>query len=149
METRARKRIVAGAVVLALTALGATLLVACGGSEPAASGTPATIAVTPVAETGTAVDAKVGDSVVVSLDANATTGFEWAFTAGDTFTIESSKYVPDPNPSGMSGAGGTQVVTLTVTKAGTSDLTGTYAQSWNSPSPDAGPDFSMTVTSTE
>ena len=41
------------------------------------------------------------------------------------------------------------LVTLTVTEAGTSDLTGIYAQSWNSPSPDARPDFSMTVTSTE
>lgn len=147
MDTRARKKIAAGALALALTALGAVVLVACGGSS--GGGTPETIAITPEAQTGTTVDAKVGDTVVVTLAANATTGFEWSFTGGDTFTIASSEYVPDPNPSGLAGKGGSQVVTLEVTKAGTSDLTGVYAQSWNSPSPDAGPDFSMTVTSTD
>ena len=73
--------------------------------------------------------------MVVSLDANATTGYEWQFTAGDTFTIEKSEYVPDPNPENVAGAGGTQVVTLKVTKAGTSDLTGTYVRPWETPSP--------------
>jgi predicted secreted protein len=147
MDTRARKKIAAGALALALTALGALVLVACGGSG--GGGTPQTIAITPEAQTGATVDAKVGDTVVVTLDANATTGYEWSFIGGDTFTIVSSEYVPDPNPSGLAGKGGSQVVTLEVTKAGTSDLTGVYAQSWNSPSPDAGPDFSMTVTSTD
>jgi hypothetical protein len=45
----------------------------------------------------------------------------------------------------VDAAGGTQIVPLDVTKAGTSDLTGMYRQQWNSPSPDAQPDFSMTV----
>ena len=111
------------------------LLAGCGSGEPAAQSSPATIKVAPTAPTGTTVDAKVGDTVVVSLDANATTGYEWQFTAGDTFTIVSSKYVPDPNPDNLAGKGGTQVVTLKVTKAGTSDLTGQYVRSWETPSP--------------
>ena len=143
METRARRRLVAGAVALALAALGTTVLAGCGGGDPA------TVEVTPAAQTGTTVEASVGDTVVVSLDANATTGYEWAFVAGDTFTIESSEYVPDPNPSGLSGSGGTQVVKLKVTKAGSSELTGTYARSWETPAPDAKPDFTMTVTGQE
>ena len=79
------------------------------------------------------VDAAVGDTIVVSLEANPTTGFTWKFTAGDTIEIVSSKYVPDPDSDEMAGAGGTEVVTVKVTKAGASDLTGTYRQQWNSP----------------
>ncbi len=148
METLRRKRIglvCAGALAAAL--LAAAALAACGsstggGASPAA---PKTIEITPVAQTGTTVEAAVGDTIVVSLDANATTGYSWALTAGDTFTIESSKYVPDPSPSNVAGSGGTQIVTLKVTKSGTSDLTGTYRQQWNSPSPGAQPDLSLTV----
>ena len=68
---------------------------------------------------------------------------------GDTFTIEKSEYVPDPNPDQLAGKGGAQVVTLKVTKAGESDLTGTYARSWSTPAPGAGPDVTVTVESTE
>ena len=143
MKTRARRRLAAGAVALALTALGAMLLAGCGG------GGSVSIDITPATQTGTTVEARVGDTVVVSLDANATTGYEWAFTAGDTFTIESNEYVPDPNPSGLTGSGGTQVVTLKITTSGSSELTGTYARSWETPSPDAKPSFSMTVTGLE
>lgn len=136
---------VAGSVAALTVALAAAGLVAgCGGS----SGTPAggkTIEVTPAAQTGTTVEAAVGDTVVVSLEANATTGYEWQFTPGDTFTIETSEYVPSPAPSNMVGVGGTQVVTLKVTKAGSSDLLGFYVRPWETPSPSPAPDFQMTV----
>jgi inhibitor of cysteine peptidase len=154
METRRNARI----GVLRLGALAAAVLLAAaslaacgssgGGSGGASPAAPRTIKVAPVAKMGFVADAAVGDTVVVSLDANPTTGFTWKFTGGDTFEIVSSKYVADPNPDGLAGAGGTQVVTLKVTKAGTSDLTATYRQQWNSPSPDAKPDFSMTIDST-
>ena len=117
MELRGRKRIKAGVAALALTVLGATLLVACGGSGGSVS-----IEVTPATQTGTTVEAKVGDTLVVSLDANATTGYEWAFTAGDTFTIESSQYQEGAHPEGVVGAGGTQIVKLRVTRSGSSEL---------------------------
>ncbi len=132
------------AVLLAVAVAAAGLLAACGGRTRLPAGAK-TIEVTPVAETGTTVEAAVGDKVVVSLEANATTGYEWQFTAGDTFAIESSEYVPDPNPSGMAGAGGTQVVTLKVTEAGSSDLLGFYVRPWETPSPDPQPDFQMTI----
>ena len=129
--------------------LAAALLAACGGSgggsDDGSPAAPKTIETTPVARTGTTVDAAVGDTIVVSLDANPTTGYTWEFTAGDTFDIVSSQYQEGTHPEGVLGAGGTQIVTLKVTKAGASDLTGMYRQQWNSPSPDAQPDFSMTV----
>jgi inhibitor of cysteine peptidase len=152
METRRTTRIglLCVGVLAVATVLGAATLGACGGSggdESASPATPKTIEITPAAQTGTTVDAAVGDTVVVSLEANPTTGYTWELTPGGTFDIVSSKYVADPNPDELAGKGGTQVVTLKVTKAGTSDLTGMYRQAWSSPSPDAQPDFSMTVQS--
>ncbi len=138
---------VAGSVVLLTAAVAAAgLLAACGGSGGGASPAAAkTIEVTPVAATGTTVEAAVGDTVVVNLEANATTGYEWQFTAGDTFVIDKSEYVPSPAPSSMVGTGGVQVVKLKVTKAGSSDLLGYYARPWETPSPSPRPDFQMTV----
>ena len=153
METRRRTRmgVLCVGSLAAAVLLAAALLAACGGSgggsDDGSPAAPKTIETTPVARTGTTVDAAVGDTIVVSLEANATTGYSWEFSAGDTFEIVSSEYVPDPNPSNLAGAGGTQLVTLKVTTAGSSDLTGTYRQQWSSPSPGAQPDFSMTVQS--
>jgi len=136
-------------VLAAAALLVAASLAACGSSDDGSDGgspaAPKTIEITPVAQTGTTVEAAVGDTIVVSLEANPTTGYTWRFTAGDTFEIASSKYVADPNPEELAGVGGAQVVTLTVTKAGTSDLTGMYRQQWNAPSPGGQPDFSLTV----
>ena len=135
---------------MALAVLAGALLVACGGNgEPAGSASGATLRISSEPGDATTVESRVGDTVVVSLDANATTGYAWTFAAGDTFTIESSDYVPDPNPSGLAGSGGTQVVTLKITRVGSSELSGVYARSWETPSPDAASDFSMTVTGIE
>jgi predicted secreted protein len=129
-------------LMLALMALlSAALLASCGGSSAA----PKTIELTPVVLTGSTIDAAVGDTIIVNLKANATTGFAWTFTAGDTFEIVSSNYAADPNPPGTTGAGGKQIVTLKVTKIGASDLRGTYRQPWNPVPPGASPDFIMTV----
>jgi predicted secreted protein len=146
MGTGGRRGIAVGAALLALAALGAALPAGCGG-EPAEPSSPRTIEVAPTAPAGTTVDAAVGDTVVVSLVANATTGYEWQFTAGDTFTIEKSEYVPDPNPDGLAGSGGTQVVTLKVTEAGTSDLTGVYVRPWETPSPSPEAETTVTIVS--
>ena len=145
MDRGRRRRFVAGAAVLALAALGAALLAGCG-----SEGAPGqTVRLSPDPKGTTSVAVKVGDTVILSFTANATTGYAWTFTGGDTFTIEKSEYVPDPNPDQLAGKGGAQVVTLKVTKAGESDLTGTYAPSWETPSPGSGPDVTVTITSAE
>jgi len=128
MESGTRRGSTAGAAALALAALAVAFLAGCGSG---ASGT--SVRLTPPAKGSTSVAAKVGDTVVLVFEANPTTGYEWTFTPGDTFTIEKSVYVPDPNPDNLAGKGGTQVVTLKVTKAGTSDLSGVYARSWETP----------------
>ena len=148
MERGARRRLVASAAVLALAALGAALLAGCGG-EAAEPSSPATVRATVPAKADVTVHASVGDTVIVTLDANSTTGYEWTFIGGDTFSIEESEYVPDPNPDQLAGKGGAQVVTLLVTKAGESDLLGTYARSWETPSPGTGPDTTVTIDSVQ
>ena len=144
MESGMRRGFTAGAAALALAALGVALLAGCG-----SSGAATTVRLTPPSKGSTSVTARVGDTVVLVFEANPTTGYEWTFTPGDTFTIESSKYVPDPNPDNLAGKGGTQVVTLKVTRAGGSDLTGVYARSWETPSPGAAPDVTVTVKSAD
>jgi predicted secreted protein len=146
MRIEATRHAAGWVAALVVAAVAASLLAGCGGGGSEATSTPKTIELTKV-ETGTTLDANVGDTVVMHLDANATTGYSWEFTAGDTFTIETNDYVPDPNPSGLAGKGGSQVVKLKVTKAGQSDLTGTYRHQWETPSPDAAPDFTMTIVS--
>jgi len=151
MKTTTTHRSLGIRLVAALALAGAALALGCGSGEPAEQGSPRTIAVTPPAGgTRTMVEAGVGDVVVVSLEANPTTGYEWTFTAGDTFTIEKSKYMADPRPEEVAGGGGIQVVTLPVTRPGVSDLRGTYARSWESPEPGrAGPDATVTIDSSD
>jgi predicted secreted protein len=132
--------------VLALAALGAALLAGCGSGASSDDGQ--VIKLSPEPKGSTSVSAKVGDTVILSFAASATTGYQWTFTGGDTFTIEKSEYVADDNPENLAGAGGTQVVSLKVTEAGESDLTGTYARDWETPAPGAGPDVTVTVRST-
>ena len=148
MVDRTRRGRKARAAAAALAALAVALLAGCGGGEPAEQSSPRTITVAPTAPAGTTVEANVGDTVIVSLDANATTGYEWQFTGGDTFTIEKSEYVPDPNPDDLAGAGGKEVVTLKVTRAGTSDLTGVYVRPWETPSPSPAAQMTVTVVGT-
>ena len=134
---------VMGLVTVTL-AVAAALVAACGDG-----GSGQTVRLSPEPGDTTSVEVKVGDTVVLELEANPTTGYEWTFTAGDTFVIEKSEYEPDPNPEELVGKGGTQTVTLKVTKTGTSDLTGTYARSWETPPADAQPDLTVTITSEE
>lgn len=145
MAMRTRAVLAAGAAALVLAAL--VLGAGCGSGDPAEQSSPRTITVAPSAPAGMTVDAAVGDTVVVSLAANATTGYGWQFTAGDTFTIEKSEYVPDPDPEGLAGAGGTQVVTLKVTAAGSSDLSGVYVRAWETPSPSPAAEVTVTIDS--
>ena len=125
MERSRRRGFAAGAAVLALAALGAALLAGCGSGEPAEASSPATIRV----DAGRRRPARPWtprSATPWSCRSRRTPrpGYEWTFTAGDTFTIEKSEYVPDPNPDQLAGKGGAQVVTLKVTKAGESDLDG-------------------------
>jgi len=78
----------------ALSLLLAATLIACGGS----TGDGTTIELT-AADSGSARPAKVGDDIVVSLEANPTTGYSWQLAPGlDKLSWEGDAPVmPDAN----------------------------------------------------
>jgi len=71
-----------------------------------------------------------GGSVVVSLTANATTGFQWQSAIADAAIAEitATRYVTDPAPPGMVGVGGFHVLTIQGKAAGETTLELAYAR---------------------
>lgn len=128
----------AGALVLAV-ALVALALVGCG-SDSEDPGTDTTAppndgADIPVADltltesdNGGAFTVSVGDTIVVTLEGNITTGYEWttALSAEDatllTAASEEGVYTPDPVEGDIVGSGGEFTFTFTATAAGQADL---------------------------
>lgn len=74
--------------------------------------------------------------MVVSLEGNPTTGYEWSGTVsvGDavSMTEEDWTYVPDDETGTTDGAGGTYYVTLHPEHAGQAIVSFSYARSWES-----------------
>ena len=77
----------------------------------------ATIEVTS-AEDGTSIEADVGDTILLRLADNPTTGYGWEFepVTGDSLVLTNSGYEPS---SGAMGGGGVTTWTLSVIAAGT------------------------------
>ena len=77
----------------------------------------ATIEVTS-AEDGTSIEADVGDTILLRLADNPTTGYRWEFepVTGDPLVLDDSVYEPS---SGAMGGGGVTTWTLSVIAAGT------------------------------
>jgi predicted secreted protein len=91
---------------------------------------------------------KVGDELVIELDANATTGYEWQIqTPTDDTVIElaSSEYLAPDESAGM-GAGGTQVFTFRATGVGTTDILIYYWRPWESSIPTEENTYTLNVT---
>jgi len=85
---------------------------------------------TPVYTAGQAISVDKGDTFVIALDANPTTGYQWQ--AEDNAKVEQvkSKYVA--GDSNLMGAGGTQMITFEATNRGSTTLKLDYARSFES-----------------
>lgn len=61
-------------------------------------------------DTGKPVSLDAGDTLIVRLKANATTGYAWQVTTPMPayLTLKSSQYAADPHPPGFVGGGGIQ-----------------------------------------
>ena len=97
-----------------------------------------------VDESGQQIELAPGDSLVVTLDSNATTGFSWS-VAGisdeDVVDEVSNEYqAPD---SELMGAGGQEVWTFEAIDEGTSTIEMQYSRSWET---DVEPAETFTVT---
>lgn len=104
-----------------LVALTAAVAVACNGTVVTAGS----------AENGESVSLHVGDQLVVSLKANATTGYGWKIRSVKKAVLKtrSVKYVPNPNPKHLMGVGGVYKLQLKALKTGTTTLRLKYLRS--------------------
>jgi inhibitor of cysteine peptidase len=108
---------------LALVAL-ASLLSACG------PGGGAPIELT-ASDSGSIVQAKVGDQIVISLEANPTTGYSWQLQSGLDDAVVSfvkEEYQQGATASGLVGAGGTDRIEFKAVGAGTTTISLAYVQ---------------------
>lgn len=72
-----------------------------------------------------------GDELVLRLDSNATTGYQWSVSdASDNFSCDDGTYMPDRNDKNLVGSGGITQFHITALKTGKGTLTFQYKRSW-------------------
>ena len=119
------------AVWAILAGLGVALLAGCRIANGQAPETRHTAVVTLTPEdNGKAVEVHAGDIVILRLDENPATGFQWAIDKNDnaSLALQSSDYLPAPGP--RLGGGGQKVLTFTAQQAGTVMLQLKYWRQW-------------------
>jgi inhibitor of cysteine peptidase len=116
-------------------------LAACGSDAETSNtgGTTVSDEAVVVTRSGT-VTLQVGQELVVTLESNPTTGYEWLVdTAPDSAVLQSNgapSYEPTPVASDVVGSGGTTSLRFTATGAGTTQVVLRYKQSFEENSPD-------------
>ena len=82
-----------------------------------------------VGERDRAVEATVGNSVIIALPENGTTGYQWIIeAASDEVVVESNEFRPPE--SAAPGSAGQRVVTLRATRAGTARVDVRLQRAW-------------------
>ena len=72
-----------------------------------------------------------GGKMIVALDANATTGYEWKSSIeGAAVKAAGDEYEADTTSDGKAGAGGVHTFTYQAEGSGEATVTLTYARSW-------------------
>ena len=129
-------------VLVAVAAMASLVLSGC---SPAGSSAPGAVSVDE-SSSGKQVEIAAGGTLTVTLESNATTGFQWELkSVGDPSVLQSQGGTYNaPEDPGVVGAGGEEVWTFKALKAGTSSLSMEYSQPWEGGSK-AGQTFSLTV----
>lgn len=70
------------------------------------------------------------NKLLVALDANSTTGYQWTFEEVENVKLTDSYYVTDEAPAGMTGVGGTQYFVFTPEKEGEYEIKFSYSRSF-------------------
>ncbi|MEI7827742.1 MAG: protease inhibitor I42 family protein [Euryarchaeota archaeon] len=120
-------------------------IVAIGGTVAAASADNTGPSVFNVTESGKQIELAPGDSLIVTLDSNPSTGFAWSIsgiTDEDVIDDVSNEFVGAD--TGMVGAGGQEVWTFDAGDKGTSTVEMQYSRSWETGVEPAGT-FNVTV----
>lgn len=128
-----------------------SLLSACttSGSTDTAGSTAGEVKLTE-ADTGKPVDLTAGQTLVVTLPSNPTTGYAWTVAQnGAPQLVQQGDgkgvYTQDAGSAGMAGAGGSEAFTFRADQAGSTTLTLNYGRSFEPDQPPANT-FSVPVT---
>jgi len=94
-----------------------------------------------------AIEVASGDSIVVTLWSNKTTGFSWSESAtiSDPGVLQQTNHEYVAPETGLMGAAGKEVWTFKASKAGTSEVSMEYSQPWEGGQKNVY-GFSLTVT---
>ena len=88
----------------------------------------------------TAESPDAGQTALLSLDANPSTGYPWMglVLSGDAVQLDSAEgtYIPDEQTDTMTGAGGQTQYAVTAVKPGRSIITFDYRRSWEDEAPE-------------
>ncbi|MFJ9366544.1 protease inhibitor I42 family protein [Nocardia sp. NPDC101769] len=82
---------------------------------------------------GKDVSLAVGQGLIITLEANPTTGYAWELGGLDQNVVKqngSPEYEQDPKPSGMVGVGGRSVANFVAVAAGSTRLSLEYKRAW-------------------
>lgn len=127
------RRMLVGVVVLILIAGAAGLVMAFAYERGNETESPRQVVVD-ASQTGTEVTIAPGDSLVVTLDSNVTTGFQWQLSSGmneAVLALGSHEYQdPDKSDDGILGAGGREVWTFNAVGKGKTQVDLEYRQAW-------------------
>ena len=110
---------------------------------PAGTAVPAGTVVVTEAQNNATVNMKAGDTLIVSLPENGTTGYLWNMTVSPGLAIVDDTFVSSDKAGTLVGAGGTRTWTIKVNNAGSQWVKGVYMRSWE---PVTGSDTTFTLT---
>jgi inhibitor of cysteine peptidase len=102
---------------------------------------PATRTVT-FAQSGSAIDLRVGDTLLVALEGNPTTGFDWALVGSASPALDLAERSFAPSSTAL-GAAGTVTYRFKAVAQGSTDLVMNYSRSFESVPPER--TFKLTV----
>jgi predicted secreted protein len=108
----------AALLAIGLLSIGAAALMGCGAS-------PQQISLTSKDNGGTIKAAK-GDTIVLKLDENPSTGYHWVMQFSGGLKVTSSEYKQRSGTQNLVGAGGTRTWIIDVTESGTQAIGGAY-----------------------
>lgn len=126
-----------------VTCLAIGLGVACSGSNSSLSGSSNNVNVDS-SYSGKQVELSVGQTLVVTLASNVTTGYSWSLTENSDSSVLSetgNEYIAPQTT--LIGAGGTEEWTFQALKKGTSTISMGYSRPWESTPP--AETFNLTV----
>lgn len=87
------------------------------------------------ADNGSTVQLSVGDSLVISLPGNPTTGFNWLVASADGNILQQKGDVAFKTSSSALGAGGTITLSFQAVAAGETPLVLQYKRAWETGTP--------------